>query len=629
MELIDFLRQTQAEVRERVNNPDSESPYNELVFTELVMQHMADIGMTFEPVICPHEGRFRNAIVRLSGYAIPDDADHPDHPDQLDLFISLYAGTDELRDISKSEIARAFEQCWRFLNESANGRLIQAIDPSSDAYGLALTINKCYQNLDIRIYVLTDQVLTDQQANPKTYYTFRELDGKIVKLEVMDIERLYHHLAEGKPRDEVKIDFKQVAGTALPCIFLPGEMSDYDYALTVIPGEVLRFVYEKYGARLLEANVRSFLNTTGKVNRGIRDTLKNDPEHFMAYNNGIVILADEIRLERTAINTQGIVWLRGMQIVNGGQTTASIYFTKKREPGIDLKRVRVPAKIIVLRSSDPEAEENMIAAVSRYANSQNAVRQADLSANRPFHIQIENLANTVFCPDGVSRWFYERAAGSYNVLLARERTNPAKLRRLKEIIPASRKITKTDLAKFLSTWDQKPERVSLGAQKNFEGFMQEFENGKNHYPAEPDVTFYKQMIAKAILFKTAQKLIRPEFKAFQANVTTYLVALLSYRLGDRFDLERIWLQQDLSPRLKQQMLAWAQGVNRILHESASGRMVSEWAKKAECWEAIRKGSYSQLLEGIPELRPASSGASTTPARVTFSEGTMLPDEISR
>lgn len=270
----------------------------------------------------------------------------------------------------------------------------------------------------------------------------------------------------------------------------------------------------------------------------------------------------------------------------------------------------------------------MIAAVSRYANSQNSVRQADLSANRPFHVQVEKLANTVFCPDGVSRWFYERAAGSYNVLLAREGTTPAKLRRLKEVIPVSRKVTKTDLAKFLSAWDQKPDRVSLGAQKNFEGFMQALENGQNPCSAEPDVDFYKKMIAKAILFKTAQKLIRPAFKAFQANVATYLVALLSHRLGDRLDLERIWLQQDLSSQLKQQMLGWAQVVNRILHESANGRMVSEWAKKVECWEVVRKGSYSQMPDGIPEMKLANFGVSSVPAGVVFGVGKTWPDEIT-
>ena len=123
------------------------------------------------------------------------------------------------------------------------------------------------------------------------------------------------------------------------------------------------------------------------------------------------------------------------------------------------------------------------------------------------------------------------------------------------------------------------------------------------------MTFYKQMVAKAILFKTAQKLVRPAFQAFQANITTYLVALISHRLGNRIDLDRIWQQQDLSPQLKQQMQSWATEVNRILHQSAGGKMVSEWAKKAECWEAVRKGNYSQVLDGMPEVNLANDEVS--------------------
>ena len=623
MELIDFLRQTQSEVRERINSLDGGTPYEEQAFTEIVMQHMAEIGMTFEPVVCPHEGRFRNGMIRLSGYALSEDTES-EETDQLDLFVSLYAGTDDLKSISDSETMKAVEQCWRFLNGCAEGKLGPAIDPATEAYALAMTIQQCYRNLDqIRIYVLTDQCAKSKN------FTVRQLGGKTVKLEVIDIERLYRHWVAGKPRDEITVNFRDISGGPLPCIYVPSEMSEYDYALTVIPGEALRFVYEKYGARLLEANVRSFLNTTGKVNRGIRDTLLKNPEHFMAYNNGIVILADKIKLEKGAGDLPSILWIQGMQIVNGGQTTASIYFTKKKNPEINLAQVRVPAKIIVLRSDDTEAEERMIAAVSRYANSQNVVRQADLSANRPFHIEIEKLANTIYCPNGTSRWFYERAAGSYNTLLAREGSTPTKLRQIKEMIPSSRKITKTDLAKFLSSWDQKPDRVSFGAQKNFEGFMQDLENEKISYSTDRDVIFYKQTIAKAILFKTAQKVIRPAFPAFQANITTYLIALLSCRLGDRMNLERIWLQQDLSLLLKQQMLVWAKTVHHILHESSKGRMISEWAKKPECWQMVRSGSYSPLLEGIPELKPASSQQSSLPEDSTFGVGITLPDDINR
>jgi len=268
------------------------------------------------------------------------------------------------------------------------------------------------------------------------------------------------------------VDFNLVSGGPLPCVYVPGETADYDYALSVIPGETLRFLYEKYGARLLEANVRSFLSVAGKVNRGIRDTLKQAPERFMAYNNGIVLVVDELRLGRVLDGGPGIQWLRGMQIVNGGQTTASLYFTCKRDPSVDLRRVRVPAKIIVLHADDPAQEEGLISDISRYANSQNSVRLSDLSANKPFHIELEKLALTTYCPDGVGRWFYERAAGSYNVLLAREGSTPARLRQLKDAIPTSRKITKTDLAKYLNAWNQKPHFVSLGAQKNFERFME-------------------------------------------------------------------------------------------------------------------------------------------------------------
>ncbi|MCX6629171.1 MAG: AIPR family protein, partial [Candidatus Solibacter sp.] len=344
----------------------------------------------------------------------------------------------------------------------------------------------------IRVYVLTDR-----QAKAKNFKP-REVSGKTVKLEVMDIERLHRHWSEGKPRDELVVNFEEVSGGALPYVYVPGEAADYDYAMTVIPGEALRFVYEKYGGRLLEANVRSFLSATTKVNKGIRETLQATPERFMAYNNGIVIVADEVHLGKTSDGGPGILWLKGMQIVNGGQTTASIYFSKKKNPEIDLRRVRVPAKIIALRSQDSIAEEALISDISRFANSQTSVKLSDLSANKPFHVQIENLALSTYCPDGIGRWFYERAAGSYNTMLLREGTTPARLRQLKESIPTSRRITKTDLAKYLNAWAQRPDSVSFGTQKNFERFMADLTNNDAETsPPLPDVPAYKLMCGKS------------------------------------------------------------------------------------------------------------------------------------
>ncbi|WP_080409877.1 AIPR family protein [Burkholderia ubonensis] len=589
LNLPDFLRETQAAVRSQMRDG---ALYEELIFAGIVMDHMSEIGMTFEPVECHFEGKVGNANLRLSGYSVSDDGD------QLDLFVSLYAGVDTPTPISDTETKTAVEQCLRFLTLCAEGKMAPKLDPSSDVRSLAVTLQSIYNDLEqIRVYVITDRV-----ARSKNFRT-RDIGGKAVRLEVMDIERLYRHWSEGKPRDELVVDFNEVSGAPLPCVFVPGENDDYDYAMTAVPGEALRLLYEKFGARLLEANVRSFLSVKGKgVNAGIQATLRSAPERFMAYNNGIVIVTDEIRLGETENGAAGITWLKGLQIVNGGQTTASLYFTKKKYAECDLSRVRVPAKIIVMKTQDSAKEESLVSDISRFANSQNAVRQSDLSANKPFHVEIEKLSRSVYCPDGVSQWFYERASGSYNTLLAREGNTPAKLRALKEAIPSSRRVTKTDLARYLNAWDRKPDIVSLGSQKNFDRFMAALAPVDGQETPLPTVAEFKAMIAKARIYRDAQKLLRPMFQAFQANVTAYTISILSDKLGRRIDLDRIWEKQSLSSELLSQIATWAKEVNEVLHATAGGRMISEWAKKSECKDAVFAASYSAPDESIPELK---------------------------
>lgn len=589
MELSDFLLETQAAVKAQMRDG---SLYEELVFCGIVMEHMSDIGMTFEPVECYFEGKVGNANLRLSGYSISEDSD------QLDLFVSLYANTDVPTSIPDADTKMAAEQCLRFLSLCAEGKLAPKLDPSSDVRSLAETLQAIYNDLEqIRVYVITDRV-----AKSKSFKT-RDIGGKSVRLEVMDIQRLHRHWSEGKPRDELVVDFKLVCGAPLPCVYVPG-VNDYDYALTAIPAEALRLLYEQFGARLLEANVRSFLSVKGKgVNAGIQNTLRTAPDRFMAYNNGIVIVADEMELVNlSAEGSTGILWLKGLQIVNGGQTTASIYFTKKKFPETDLSRVRVPAKIIVMRTEDSIKEEALVSDISRYANSQNAVRQSDLSANKPFHVEIEKLSRSVFCPDGVSQWFYERAAGSYNTLLIREGTSASKLKTLKDAIPTSRRITKTDLAKYIAAWDKKPDVVSLGSQKNFDRFMASLTPVDGNEVALPTVSDFKVMIAKTKIFRDTQKMLRPMFQAFQANVTAYTIALVAEKLGSRLDFERVWNRQAASPELLSQIATWAKEVNEVLHSSSGGKMISEWSKRAECRDAVMSASYSDPATNIPEIK---------------------------
>lgn len=579
MELIEFLAQTKSDVRNRIDQRTLEGadpfPFEEEVFTGIAMEHMCEHGLCHDPQQLHFERKIGSANLKLSGYAFSEDGE------QIDLFVSLFGGFEEIQIKPESDAKRSADQCLRFLTECLEKSLHTKVDKSDPVYDFTIVLKELFPKLDqIRIFVLTDSVIKSATKR----FQDRIVDGKTIKLEIMDIERLFRHCSEGRPRDEVVIDFREVSGAPLPCVFVSGGDCGFDYALAAIPGNALRFIYEKFGPRLLEANVRSFLSSTGKVNKGIRETLRDAPERFIAYNNGIVLTVDEIVLGKNETGNECIVGLKGMQIVNGGQTTASIYFTHRKD-GIDLGKVFVPAKIVVLKSNGEDDEEDLIADISRFANSQTAVKASDLAANKGFHIELERLSKSVYCTDGTTRWFYERAAGSFKTLLLREGTTPAKLKALKDSYPTTRRVNKTELAKYLVAWNQKPHQVGTGNQKNFEKFMSEIGD------LVPDSSFYKHSIAKTILYRQVEAIVRrSQVAAFQANVVAYLVARLAKTDSGAMNLDNIWINQDIPATLKERIRSLVPIVDRALQATAKGRMVSEWAKRPECWEEISKAN---------------------------------------
>ena len=606
MELKEFFDLVRTEIQESIADKlrtGREYPYAEVEFVERFVAHMVESGMTFpNSSICTHQGKSSRRIIKISGYAFSEESD------QLDLFVANYEGAEELEEISKPELLATFQKCFCFLTESVNGRLSEILEKSSDVCGLATLIRDSFSMIDqIRIYVITDRISRIKRFMPKI------MNEKTVKLEVMDIERLYRHTVAGRPRDEITVNLKELCGRHLQCVYVPKGDADYSYALTVFPGNMIYLLYEKYNALLLEANVRSFLSFNRKINKGIRDTLEYEPEYFMAYNNGLVIIADKMIVENEVDGTFAISWLKGIQIVNGGQTTSSIYFAKKRLPNdIDLTKVFVPVKIICLEKDEnkkfsileEKKEEKMISNISRYANSQNSINKSDLESNQSFHRTLESIFRNLYCPDGISQWFYERTSGSYNTKLALEGTTPARLKALRQNITASRKITKTELAKYYNAWNCKPDIVALGAQKNFVKFMEEIgyleENG-----FKPDLKWVKECIVKAIIFKNADRIVFYLNTPSKINVTTYLVSILSKKLNDNkisINFEKIWQNQDISEQLKNVLTQWAPEVYRTMLIQAGDKLLSEWAKKKECWIDVQKGDYKIQNNVVPEFK---------------------------
>lgn len=590
----DFRSDLYTTIAERVEEGEGPFPSEELVFAEKIMEHLTETGICEESVVCHWNGKVGNAKLRITGYALSADET------ALDLFVSHYFGNEQLQDLADSDAIATASEGVRFLFRAASGNLDAKIDPTHSVRDLVATIRSRWNDID-RLRVL---VITDGKTKTKRFSN-KEVHDKMVAVESMDIERLFRH-TDGKPRDELTLSFVQSIGRPLPCVHVPDSDADYEFALTAIPGQLIRDLYLRFGPRLLEANVRTFLGNKKAVNKGIVETLRKEPEHFLAFNNGLVLVCDEAAFERADDGNLGLSFLKGLQIVNGGQTTSSIYFASRDDKTIDLSHVMVPAKIIILKGSQDEARERLICNVSRYANSQNAVKLSDLSANRPFHVQLEKLANETWCPDGATRWFYERAAGAYNVMLLRDGNTPARRRKLQETVPPKRKLTKNDIAKYHEAWRGKPDVVARGGEKNFVLFMEALDKDPGVVPNPLDAPWYRAMIAKVILFKAIESMIKTKeakevFRQGWVNIATYVVSVVADRLGDRFDFEQIWMRQGISGGLRDLLWDWAVVVNAEFNRIAPGQQISEVAKRADTWTKVRLADFSPPANGIVEL----------------------------
>jgi hypothetical protein len=428
-------------------------------------------------------------------------------------------------------------------------------------------------------------LISDSLTGLRSIDLKKAYDGTRVIVDLFGIERLHRILGEGLTRDDIAIDVEDEYGADLPCLKASTEGADYDAYLAVLPGEFLADIYEKYGTRLLELNVRAFLGLRGRksVNANLRQSIRETPMRFLAYNNGIVATVDSMDVGVASSGSPAIKSLRGLQIVNGGQTTASLHRALRQDKA-DLSHIQVPAKIICVGNA---SLDEMVSAVSRSANSQNTVQPADFSANEPFHVAVENLANNVWLPDGSGRWFYERARGSYGAMELASSSRAERSRRFARETPKDRRFSKTDLAKYLNAWNGSPHLVSYGSQKNFQYFMQSM---KEDLPEDfkPDDKWYRAFIAQAIIFRSAQKIVKAQkYPAYQANITAYCVAWLAWASEGALDFELIWKNQSISDELKSMIKEWSVKVDAALRKSAKERMPSEWAKKSDCCDVMR------------------------------------------
>lgn len=529
------------------------------------------------------EGRGqRRRVLAVDGYCV----------DELELDGTLQLVVAEPRDgstvqaLATGDVNGAYDRALAFFSDAWEGRLHEELEPSTPAADLAKRIYESRELIKtVRILLVSNAVLGSRYK----MVTRSSVASVKTELHIWDLVR-FQRLADSGGREEIDIAVTDLVPDGLPALRAGIGDANYQAYLCVVPGAFLADVYELYGSRILEGNVRAFLSARGKVNQGIRKTILAQPDRFFAFNNGITATASRVEFGPNG----NLVRILDLQVVNGGQTTASLFNTRLGDKA-SLDRIYVQMKLSVLPTDVAMA---MIPEISRYANTQNKVSEADLFANHPFNRKVEELSRRIWAPPRagttqMTHWFYERARAQYQT--EQIKLTPAKKKAFLLQNPKPQVITKTDLAKFENSYNKLPHVVSLGAQKNFVRYAEGICGAYDARPEDFNDRWFQHLVAKAILFAETERIVSGASwytNAYRANIVTYAIAKLVLMIEERYhngclDLDVIWKNQGISEPLIAQLEATAKASYDVLvAPPQEGANVTEWAKRKECWDRI-------------------------------------------
>lgn len=599
-------------------------------------------------IVCEYEGYSRrNALMRIDGYSM-DEMDG-----SCSVFIVDYRGPYEDNAIRAEQINTLFKRIRYFVDEATKRELYQEIEESTEAFEFARTLYYDQNQISkFKFYLLTDAFNRQRAKNMKD----EAVAGKTVELHVWDINRIFGVVDSATQKESIDIVLSDLGFEGIPCVKAveyhdvtadievapkydediddtvdneeekPENIITYSSYLAVVPGTVLNTLYLEFGSRLLEGNVRSFLSVRGKVNKSIQNTIKNYPEMFFAYNNGIAATATEVDTVQTSEGMK-ITRIKDLQIVNGGQTTASIANTllslRKGETA-DISRLFVPMKLSVL---DHAMSERIIPKISEYSNSQNKVDASDFFSNHPFHIRMEDYSRRTPAPavhgnQYQQYWFYERTRGQYNQgkMKFKPKNMARQLRQYETKYPESQVIKLVDLAKFMEIYFSNPDVVSKGKQAIVKAFSEEVKKQWAKSDVDFNPYYYKRVVALAIIFKATDDIIRQTewYKAkrsYKANIIAYTMSIIFYEIrnsykGYELDFIRIWNKQEIYPELAEQISILCTEVYEfITRDDRLRENVTEWCKKEECWKRAKTEKWTILSPFVKTLISSTQAAS--------------------
>ena len=517
-------------------------------FTEYCIDVLESIGKTEGARVLSyvHPNSQGGIDWKINGYGLKDlfiDDEKNQYYETLDLFITFYKNEYDF-NITKDDYTKTLNQIKRFINASLK-RHIDYVDKAyTELNNLIGIIEKQSKDfVRINVYFLINGLSNHDKEKI-------DIINNDVYIHTWDVQRLFKINESTSVHEPIEIEFKNFAedGKGLQCLQVPNIDGMYDCYLAIVPGEILAKMYKEFSNELLESNVRAFLGQAGKYNKGIRDTILTKPYMFLPYNNGISATAEN--LEVKFIDNQLVITkLIDFKIVNGGQTTASIYHTQKKYKETDLSKIFVQMKLTVIK--DTEQKNIEVPNIARFANRQNKVDEADFSSNNPFLVKLESLSRKKYVINPLNRnqsllWFFERVKGQYKEISNKK--TPAQQRLFKEQNPQNLKISKADLAKLMNIWDLEPHFASQGFQKSFDRYIKKIDElvRKNNLPGE---NYYRKLIANSIIYKSAEKEYGKKGvdaigdTTYKSLIITYTLSYFYFTINKRLDLWKIYEEQ--------------------------------------------------------------------------------------
>jgi hypothetical protein len=564
-ELINFAKQFNEEIRAESHALES---FREEVFVTRMGYILDEYGETDTVINSSYQNKTHG--IKVDGYLYDDEMN------SFILIISLFFDETGIpsQNVTNTMVSKEMNRVTNFFKKSLTG-LHKNLDIGAESYDLAKLIYDSKADISgVKFLLVTDGIA------PKNPSEKEEIEGIAVTRAVWDIERTFNFIKTGK-RETISIDFTDYCNGPLECSVLDDSDKFYTTYLGFVPGDALADMYGKWGIKMLDMNVRVFLGVGGKINKGIRETIINEPEMFCAYNNGINVFSKDIELNEKG---NGILKTDDFQIINGGQTVSSLFHTRRKHKA-DLSKISVQMKLTVFK--DEERIQKMVPLISQYSNTQNKVQLADLSANEKPHPEIKAISYNQLAPDptGGSKetyWIYEPARGGYTEFKNLAATTPSQSKIFNILRPKTQKFDKLKLGKVWNSYLRLPHVVCLGGQKNFAHFNVWLRDQEEDYSA-----FFRKSVALLILWNKTEKLFtKIKLQAYRHAVVSYALSWFFDKTDSKIDLEKIWDKQSATETIYDDLERMLIIVNDHIRDTDENP--SMYARKEECWKELRK-----------------------------------------